>query len=103
MSPRESGESAFEHEHENEHEGQIKDTHSSPSRKPPIVQQVAGIDLGGRNLSMSVRRVGLLRGLPVPLYAPALSTFEDDAGSYRQSDATGFIRLQELHLRRRGL
>jgi argininosuccinate synthase len=47
----------------------------------------------------SVRVTG--RRSPVSLYAPALSTFEDDAGSYRQSDATGFIRLQALRLRRR--
>ena len=33
------------------------------------------------------------------LYDPRLATFEDDAGAYRQADATGFIRLNALRLR----
>ena len=33
------------------------------------------------------------------LFDPAISTFEDDAGAYDQSDATGFIRLNALRMR----
>ncbi len=33
------------------------------------------------------------------LYDAPLATFEDDAGAYRQADATGFIRLNALRLR----
>ncbi len=33
------------------------------------------------------------------LFDPAAATFEDDAGAYRQADATGFIRLKALRLR----
>ena len=33
------------------------------------------------------------------LYDEPLATFEDDAGAYRQADATGFIRLNALRLR----
>ncbi|MHC8441814.1 MAG: argininosuccinate synthase [Candidatus Eutrophobiaceae bacterium] len=33
------------------------------------------------------------------LYDLSLATFEDDAGSYRQADAEGFIRLNALRLR----
>jgi argininosuccinate synthase len=40
------------------------------------------------------------RRSPVSLYSEQLSTMEDDAGSYDQSDATGFIHLQGLRLRR---
>jgi len=38
------------------------------------------------------------RRSPVSLYSADLVTFEDDAGSYDQADATGFIRLQGLRL-----
>jgi argininosuccinate synthase len=43
------------------------------------------------------------RRSPVSLYSEATVTFEDagPADTYRQSDATGFIRLQGLRLRRR--
>ncbi len=41
------------------------------------------------------------RRSPVSLYSAELSTFEDDAGSYDQADASGFIRLQGLRLPRR--
>ncbi|MBA2409669.1 MAG: argininosuccinate synthase [Gammaproteobacteria bacterium] len=41
------------------------------------------------------------------LFDPSIATFEDDAGAYDQTDATGFIRLNALRLklaaRRRGL
>ncbi|NNL84192.1 MAG: argininosuccinate synthase [Myxococcales bacterium] len=40
------------------------------------------------------------RRSPVSLYSEALSTFEDDDDAYNQADATGFIRLQGLRLRR---
>ena len=33
------------------------------------------------------------------LFSTALATFEDDAGSYNQADAGGFIRLNALRLR----
>ena len=33
------------------------------------------------------------------LFNPALATFEDDAGAYRQADAEGFIKLNALRLR----
>jgi argininosuccinate synthase len=33
------------------------------------------------------------------LFDPALATFEDDAGAYRQSDAEGFIKLNALRMR----
>jgi argininosuccinate synthase len=33
------------------------------------------------------------------LFDPALATFEEDAGAYRQSDAEGFIKLNALRLR----
>jgi argininosuccinate synthase len=38
------------------------------------------------------------RRSPLSLYSEDLATFEDDAGSYDQADATGFIRLQGLRL-----
>ncbi len=38
------------------------------------------------------------RRSPRSLYAPELSTFEDDQGAYNQKDAEGFIRLQALRL-----
>jgi argininosuccinate synthase len=43
------------------------------------------------------------RRSPVSLYSEATVTFEDagPADTYRQADATGFIRLQGLRLRRR--
>jgi argininosuccinate synthase len=40
------------------------------------------------------------RRSPVSLYSEALSTFEDDDDAYNQADATGFIRLQGLRLRK---
>lgn len=33
------------------------------------------------------------------LFDPNIATFEDDAGAYNQSDATGFIRLNALRIR----
>jgi argininosuccinate synthase len=50
----------------------------------------------------SVRVTG--RRSPVSLYSEATVSFEDagPADTYRQSDATGFIRLQGLRLPRRG-
>jgi argininosuccinate synthase len=50
----------------------------------------------------SVRVTG--RRSPVSLYSEATVTFEDGgpADTYRQADATGFIRLQGLRLPRRG-
>jgi argininosuccinate synthase len=39
------------------------------------------------------------RKAPRSLYDPAISTFEEDAGAYDQTDATGFIRLNALRLR----
>lgn len=39
------------------------------------------------------------RKSPVSLYQPKIATMEDDAGSYNQADAGGFIRLQGLRLR----
>ena len=33
------------------------------------------------------------------LFNPNISTFEDDAGAYNQSDAAGFIKLNALRLR----
>lgn len=33
------------------------------------------------------------------LFDPAISTFEDDAGAYNQSDAEGFIKLNALRMR----
>ncbi len=33
------------------------------------------------------------------LFDPAIATFEDDAGAYRQADADGFIKLNALRLR----
>jgi argininosuccinate synthase len=33
------------------------------------------------------------------LFDEAIATFEDDAGAYRQDDASGFIRLNALRLR----
>jgi len=33
------------------------------------------------------------------LFSTALATFEDDAGSYNQADAGGFIRLNALRMR----
>jgi argininosuccinate synthase len=50
----------------------------------------------------SVRVTG--RRSPVSLYSEATVTFEDAgaADTYRQADATGFIRLQGLRLPRRG-
>jgi argininosuccinate synthase len=49
----------------------------------------------------SVRVTG--RRSPVSLYSEATVTFEDagSADTYRQADATGFIRLQGLRLPRR--
>jgi len=49
----------------------------------------------------SVRVTG--RRSPVSLYSEATVTFEDGgpADTYRQADATGFIRLQGLRLPRR--
>jgi argininosuccinate synthase len=48
----------------------------------------------------SVRTIG--RRAPRSLYSPALASFEE-AGGYRQEDATGFIRLSGLRLRIRAL
>ena len=39
------------------------------------------------------------RRSPVSLYQPKIATMEDDAGSYNQADAGGFIRLQGRRLR----
>ncbi|MDE0005400.1 MAG: argininosuccinate synthase [Rhodospirillaceae bacterium] len=39
------------------------------------------------------------RRSPDSLYDESIATFEDDHGSYRQDDATGFIRLNALRLR----
>ena len=39
------------------------------------------------------------RRSPDSLYDPETATFEDDRGTYRQEDATGFIRLNALRLR----
>jgi argininosuccinate synthase len=49
----------------------------------------------------NVRVMG--RRSPVSLYSEATVTFEDagPADTYRQADATGFIRLQGLRLRPR--
>ncbi len=33
------------------------------------------------------------------LFDPSIATFEDDAGAYDQTDATGFIRLNALRLK----
>ena len=38
-------------------------------------------------------------GLDDSLYDSNIVTFEDDAGAYDQSDATGFIRLNALRLK----
>jgi argininosuccinate synthase len=43
------------------------------------------------------------RKSPNTLYRERIATFEDDAGAYDQHDAEGFIRLQALRLRVRGL
>jgi argininosuccinate synthase len=48
----------------------------------------------------SVRIVG--RKAPASLYDPSLVSF-DQAGGYRQEDASGFIRLAGLRLRIRAL
>ncbi len=68
----------------------------------------AAIDVSQRNVTGEAR-LNLYKGSlqvtgrrsPVSLYAEALSTFEDDQGSYDQADAEGFIRLQGLRIRGR--
>ena len=68
----------------------------------------AAIDASQENVNGDVR-VRLYKGnvivtgrrSPDSLYSEALATFEDDAGSYDQADAGGFIRLQGLRLPKR--
>jgi argininosuccinate synthase len=70
----------------------------------------AAIDASQRNVTGEAR-VRLYKGglqitgrrSPVSLYQEALSSFEDAgaADTYRQADATGFIRLSGLRLTRR--
>ena len=68
----------------------------------------AAIDASQTNVNGDVR-VRLYKGnvtvtgrrSPNSLYSPELATFEDDAGSYDQADAGGFIRLQGLRLPKR--
>ena len=43
------------------------------------------------------------RKSPYSLYSEKIVTFEDDAGAYDQRDAEGFIKLNALRLRLRGL
>ena len=65
----------------------------------------AAVDASQRNVTGEAR-IRLFKGglqvtgrrSPVSLYDEALVTFDDDAGSYRQEDAAGFIRLAGLRL-----
>ena len=65
------------------------------------------IDESQKNVNGSVRlslykgNVTVLgrRSIDDSLFSVALATFEDDAGSYDQADAEGFIKLNALRLR----
>jgi argininosuccinate synthase len=68
------------------------------------------IDKSQENVSGTVR-LKLYKGnttvvgrkSPKSLYSMAHVTFEDDQGAYDQRDAQGFIKLNALRLRLRGL
>ena len=72
---------------------------------PEMEMMRAAIDNSQRTVNGDVR-VRLYKGnvivtgrrSPNSLYSEDLATFEDDAGSYDQADAGGFIRLQGLRL-----
>ena len=65
------------------------------------------IDESQKNVNGSVRLKLYKGGIMVvgrksetdSLFDQDIATFEDDAGAYDQSDATGFIRLNALRLR----
>jgi argininosuccinate synthase len=68
----------------------------------------AAIDASQRHVTGDVR-LALYKGnvmvtgrrSPYSLYSEELATFEEDAGAYDQTDATGFINLQGLRLSKR--
>jgi argininosuccinate synthase len=67
----------------------------------------AAVDRGREHVNGTVRLKLYRGGVTVvgrrseddSLFDEAVATFEDDAGAYRQDDASGFIRLNALRFR----
>jgi argininosuccinate synthase len=74
------------------------------SEERKMMQQM--IDFSQRNVNGDVRLklykgnvVVVGRRSPNSLFDESIATFEDDAGSYNQKDAEGFIKLNALRMR----